>query len=193
MVVDDIDNDGDAAAMGGIDETPESVDPAIGVLNGEGKDAVITPVALARTLSKWHQLDRVDAEFEKVIQTRDNAVEILSGRKGSGVQFVNDGVAERYSLPAVVGPLKLPPVDHRRQGMHAVGLTKGSGVGEGFASIDRKPIPVSGTNGQGYLPVAVFFFLQGVPAIGFDKLRAFGQRRPNAEFSELPFIPRAYV
>jgi hypothetical protein len=74
--------------------------------------------------------------------------------------------------------------------MYSIGLTKAGRIGEGVAPVDAKTISVSGSNGEGYLPVLVVP-LHRVAGIRKEQLDAFGQRRPNDELRGGCIIPGA--
>ena len=75
MVVDDVQNDGQAAAVALGHETRQPLRAAVGILDGEGIDAVIPPVPPARELGHRHELDGRHAELPEVIEVRHDAIE----------------------------------------------------------------------------------------------------------------------
>ena len=62
MVVDHVEDHGQAGLMGGVDEPLQRPRAAVAVLHGVGMDAVVAPVAVAGELGHRHQLDRRDAQ-----------------------------------------------------------------------------------------------------------------------------------
>ena len=66
MVVDDIEDDADAQAVGGIDEARKSSGRAVEPGGGEQIDAVVAPAELGREIGDRHHLDDGDAEFRQM-------------------------------------------------------------------------------------------------------------------------------
>ena len=66
MVVNEVDKQGDAAAMAFVNERFKVVWGAVGVLDSERKDAVISPVSGSRKLANRHQLNGVNSEFREL-------------------------------------------------------------------------------------------------------------------------------
>jgi hypothetical protein len=62
VVQDEIEDHAHALRMGGIDEPPQAVRAAVGVMRRPQEDAVVAPPPLARELRHRHQLDRIHAE-----------------------------------------------------------------------------------------------------------------------------------
>jgi len=75
MVMDAIQDGGEAALVAGIHEPPQTVRPAIGVLHGEEIDAIVAPVARAGELRHRHDFHGSDAEIPEHIEVRDDGVE----------------------------------------------------------------------------------------------------------------------
>ena len=61
--------------MTGIDEVLQSGRPAVGIVDGEGEDAVVTPVAPARELGHRHELDGTHPERGEVLELAAAPVE----------------------------------------------------------------------------------------------------------------------
>src|SRR5262249_37530142 len=63
VVVDDVENDREPNAVSPIDEAPQSIGAPISTLCRVEMRAVVSPVAAARALGDWHQLDCGNAEI----------------------------------------------------------------------------------------------------------------------------------
>jgi hypothetical protein len=68
---------------------------------------VVAPVALAGKLGNGHQLQRRDAETSEFVEVGNNRLEGALGRAGSDVNLLEDLVAERESVPVLVGPAEV--------------------------------------------------------------------------------------
>src|SRR5262245_12566467 len=75
MIVDNIENDRQTFAMAGVDQALERSGPAVGVLDGEWKDAVVTPISGAGKLTDRHELERGDAETFEAREVHRNRIE----------------------------------------------------------------------------------------------------------------------
>ena len=82
VVVDHVEHDAEAVAVGGIDQAPEAPRPAIGGLRCEEVGAVVAPVARAGELADRHELDRGDPEVDQLGQVRDDGLERPRRREG---------------------------------------------------------------------------------------------------------------
>src|ERR1700754_3835311 len=151
MIIDHIDDDRNAFPVRCIDETLEAGDTAIGVLYGEGIDAVIAPVAVTWELRQWHELDRIDAQLHEVIEPLYDPFKVVRGREGAGMQFVDDLVAERDAFPVAVRPGKMP-VGDGGGAVYALRLIKGGRVGAGGLAVETVSIERSGADGKTQLP-----------------------------------------
>ena len=75
VVVDDIEDDGKAALMSGIDKAAKRGGTAVIGLHGVEADAIISPVAGAGNGVDGHQFDGGDAEVAEVVEAEDGRVE----------------------------------------------------------------------------------------------------------------------
>src|SRR6266508_2100852 len=97
MVVDDIEDDGDAARMCGVDKTPQPVRTAVTFLDGEDIGRVVAPRNIGRKFVGRKQLDRIDAKVSEIIEAANDGVEVPPSVAATGiesetpdVQFVDD-------------------------------------------------------------------------------------------------------
>ena len=100
VVVDDVEDHGQAGGVGGVDEPLEPLRAAVGGLRGRHVDAVVAPAAAARELGHRHQLDRGDAELAQPGQVRDRRLERALGRERADVQLVQHQVAQARAAPS---------------------------------------------------------------------------------------------
>jgi hypothetical protein len=119
VVVDDVEHDGEAEPVGGVDEAGEAIGAAVGMLHGVGEHAVVAPVASAGELGDRHHLDRGDAEFAQSGKVTDRGVEGALGGERADVHLVEHGVGELDTGPGVVVPSEHRLVDHRRRPVDA--------------------------------------------------------------------------
>ena len=115
MVVDDIENDGDAAGMGGVDQSAEPVRPAIALLDCEDEGRIVAPGDIPREFIGSHHLNCVDTEILEVVELADDGIEVAApigaGRiehKTSDMQLVDDELIPGRrriagALPDIIG------------------------------------------------------------------------------------------
>src|SRR5207253_78867 len=75
VVVDDVEEDGEPGRVARVHQATEPARAAIGRLRSVEVDAIVTPVARARELGDWHQLDGGHAEVGKRGKMRDDRLE----------------------------------------------------------------------------------------------------------------------
>src|SRR5579862_3069756 len=106
VVVDDIKDDSDAGAVAGVYETLERFAAAVRILHGEGIDAVIAPVSLARKLRDRHRFNRRDAKILERFKARDDGVEGALGSEGADVKLIDNILRERQATPGLILPIE---------------------------------------------------------------------------------------
>ena len=111
VVVHDVDDDAEAAVVGGVDEAGQAVGPAVHLLDGRREHTVVAPVAGAGRGVQRHQLDEGDAERGEAVELADGGVERALGREHAHVELVVHRVHEGDAAPAAVGPRVLGRVD----------------------------------------------------------------------------------
>ena len=92
VVVDHVEQHGQAQAMGLVDQPAEVVGPAVASRRGEQVHAVVAPAAAAREVGHGQQLDGRDAQLGKLRQPAGHALEGPLRREGADVQLVDDQV-----------------------------------------------------------------------------------------------------
>ncbi len=164
VVVDDVENDGEAALVAGIDEALECEGTAVSGVNGEWRDAVAAPVAAAGEGGDGHDHNSCHAGFCECIEVRDDGVEGAFGGERADVEFVKDVVAEGESTPAFVMPGE-GCGDELGWSVDALGLESRCGVGQ-VAAVDAEEVAcVVREIGEGELMVAVQLGLHGENAL----------------------------
>ena len=90
VVVDDVEHDGQAPAMAGVDEPFQAVRTAVALVDRVPEHPVIAPVPFAVEVVDRQQFDVGDAEFGEIVQSFDRGVERALLGERSDVQFVDD-------------------------------------------------------------------------------------------------------
>ena len=83
VVVDDVEEDGEAAGMAGLDEPLQLLRRAIPRSGRIEENAVISPISSSRKLGDRHQLDGSRAELLDVIEMPDNPSKVAVFGKGA--------------------------------------------------------------------------------------------------------------
>ena len=122
VVVDDIQDHGQAGQMARVDKTLHRLGTAIGLVGREQVDAVVTPAARAGELGHRHDLDRIHAELDQVGEALDRGIERSGGGERADVKLVQDEAFKWAAAPAGVAPRMGGLVDDLRQPQHTVGL-----------------------------------------------------------------------
>ena len=78
VVVDDVEDDGDATTVGGIDEPAEPVRTPVRLLDREDEGGVVAPRDVAGELVGRHHLDDVDAQVGQVVELADDGLEVAA-------------------------------------------------------------------------------------------------------------------
>ena len=129
VVVDDVEEDGEPGRVARVHQATEPARAAIGRLRSVEVDAIVTPVARARELGDWHQLDGGHAEVGERGKMRDDRLERPGRCERAHVELVDDQVARRVAAEVLVGPEEAPRIHHRRGPVHALGLPARDRVG----------------------------------------------------------------
>ena len=152
VVVDHVQNHGDAQIVGCLNEGLQIGIAAIGSVQGEQVGAVIAPVALAGEGGQRQQLDHRNAEGLQVRQLGPGGGQGPLRGEGADMQFIDDGIFDGDAAPAV--RLDAGWIGHRRGAMHAVRLGTGGRVRIGGAVQLEAVAAALGQPGQAQAPVA---------------------------------------
>src|SRR5712691_7018443 len=120
VVVDHVEDDGETALMRCVDQHAQVVRPAVGARRRVEQDAVVAPIARPRKIGHWHDLDRVDAELDQMIELLDRRAKSSLRRECADMQLINNQLAKWWAPPAIVLPCIAAGIDHLRWPMHAL-------------------------------------------------------------------------
>ena len=179
VVVDDVEHDGEALTMGGVDEARQPLRTAVGGVRREGVEPVVAPAAVAREGRHRHQLDCGDAELAQPAQARDHAVERARGRERADVELVEDELVEREVRAR--SDLERRRVEDSRRAENAVRLPARAGIGPGGLPVEDEAVVVAGRSGQPALPDTIGRFSQEVIAVGQAHGHPAGLGSPGAQ------------
>ena len=196
VVVDDVQDDGQAVAVGGVDEALEAVRAAVGLVRRVPVDAVVAPAPLAAERVHRHELDVGDAEFDQVRQALDGGVECAAGGERADVQLVDDrarqGPAGPRARPASRSRLVIQPTGP----VYAVRLPARTRIGQHRLVVVEQEAVVGARR---HVDVG------GPPAVGLGLHQVRGsvdpgphplrRRRPDPQFthSAIPIYPRCRI
>ncbi len=122
VVVDDVQQHGQAEAVGRVHQPAQIVGRAVAARRREGRDPVIAPVAVAGKIGHGHQLDGRHPERAQGAETLTRRREGAGRGEGADVQLVDDEVSQRPAGPVRVGPSIRGRCDHHRRTVDAIGL-----------------------------------------------------------------------
>ena len=75
VVVDDVENDRESERVRRIDQRAQIVGRPVGARRGVKHHAVVTPISLAGKIADRHQLDRIDAQRDEMLEPLDRYYE----------------------------------------------------------------------------------------------------------------------
>ena len=127
MIVDHVEQHGDAASVRRFDEGLEILWPPIGRVGGVGVDPVVAPAPAAAEVANRHDLDRGRAEFDEVIELIGRPGERSGWREGADMQLIEHDVVPGPARPAVAPDIRLV-VDRLAWPVHVPGLKAGRWV-----------------------------------------------------------------
>ena len=134
MVVDDVEQDREAARVAGLDQRLQIVGPAIARGGREQLHAVIAPVAVARE-TRAIGISSIAVTPSSTRSSRCAIAPAKSPVRGerAEMQLVDDDLFPRPAAPAGVGPAIGAGVDDLAGAVHAIGLKARGRVGKAFA------------------------------------------------------------
>ena len=122
VVVDDVEDHGEAERVRAVDEPPQVVRRAVVVGGRVEVHAVVAPVVAAGALGERHHLDRRDPDVGEVGQGARGRLPRALGRERPDVQLVEDVAIARDASPARVGPRERARLDDLRGPERPLGL-----------------------------------------------------------------------
>src|SRR6185295_5402749 len=111
MVVNDIKDYSQAAAVAGVDQALEPLRTSIGVVRRVKIDTIVSPTAASGKFCHRHQLDMTDAEVNQIIEFIDGRDEGSFRCEGSDMKLVDRGGRKRRRLPSSIRPRKGSVID----------------------------------------------------------------------------------
>ena len=180
VVVDHVEQHGEAGGVGRVDEPGEALGAAVGGVRGRQVDAVVAPAVAAGELGDGHQLDRGDAELAQGGEVLDRRREGARGRERPDVQLVDDELGERDAGPAVVTPGQARRVEHARAAAQPLGLPAGGRIGQ-LVAVEREDVVVAVGGGGGGLEDAVAGVRERMLGVAHAQRQGAGRRGPDAE------------
>ena len=182
VVVDDVEEHGEALGVGRVHEPAQVAGAAVGVGRRVEGGAVVAPPALAGEVGERQELDGRYAEVCQVPQPLADAVERALLRERPDVELVHDEVFQHGRRPPVAGPRERGRVHHLARAVDALRLVPRGGVRDMLASVERDPVAVARRHpAHERLVVAVARGVErGGPSVE-DDLDAVGGGRPDAE------------
>jgi hypothetical protein len=124
VVEDRIDQYAQTAVVAGVDESDQSVGPAVRFVHRIPEHAVITPPVRAAKRVDRHYLDEIHAQIHQVVQLLDRRVEGAVGSERADVQFVDHPAFDRAALPVAVGPRVGRRLPELRSRVHTLRLAR---------------------------------------------------------------------
>src|SRR5947209_2982160 len=106
MVVDAVEDDAEIARMARADKPLERIRPAIRLVHGVERDAVVAPPVLTGVRRHRQHFNGIDPELDEMVESLDGRVERAFGCERADMHLVKNGAGERYASPSVVVPLE---------------------------------------------------------------------------------------
>ena len=129
VIVDDVEDDREAAGVGRLDEGLYVLGTAVAGVRRVGQHAVVAPIVAAREVADRHDLDGGDAETHEVVQPIDGGAERARGREAADVQLVEHGLVPGLAAPGLVAPPVRGRVDHLARAVDVLRLEARGGIG----------------------------------------------------------------
>jgi hypothetical protein len=180
VVVDDVEQHGEAGPVRGVDELLEAERAAVGGLRGGQVDAVVAPAVAAGELADRHQLDGGDPQLPQLAQVRDDRLEGAFGGERADVQLVEDEVVDGGRHPLPVRPLEGAGIDHAGRPPQPFRLPAARGIGQRLA-VEHERVIGAGGSLHDRLVDAVAGVLHGVLAPVHPQLHVVRLGSPDAE------------
>jgi hypothetical protein len=140
VVVDHIQDDGEAAIVTGIDQILQPLGSSVGVMRSVEIDTVIAPASCPGKLADRHEFHMGYAKPHQVIESVHCGVECSIRGVTADVHLVDDPGRKRPGLPVLVCPKISIVVQKPGRAMNALRLPEGTWVRQGFPLIQDKGI-----------------------------------------------------
>ena len=122
VVVDDVEDHGDAAAVCHVDEPAEVVGRAVEMRRRVQIDAVVSPAETPFELGDRHHLDDREARVRELAQLGGRGGKRAGTRERADVHLVDHLTFERHAGPRLIGPAERAGIDDLRRAVHAFRL-----------------------------------------------------------------------
>ena len=122
MVVDDVEDHGDAARVRRVDEAPEVVGRAVKTRRREQIDAVVAPPEAPLELRDRHHLDERDADARELPQLLRRRGKRARARERADVHLVRDLSRQHRAGPRLIGPAERVRIDDLGRSVRTLGL-----------------------------------------------------------------------
>ena len=191
VIVDHIEEDGQAARVAGIDQAFQPLRATVGVMGGVKVHAVIAPPPAPRELVDGHQLDVRDAEVDQVIEPRNGGLEGPGWGEGAR-HGVRTGRPRTEGLPASAGPAReRPAAPTTRRGLwtpYGCHGERGSGSGSPPSRRKADPLPglAAGTSVNHQPPSLAFRGMRSPPTCTSTLCAMSAQRETSSYIFSLP-------
>ncbi len=144
MVVDDVEEYGEAEPVRGVHEMTQVVRRAVAARRREQGHAVVAPVARPGKIGDRHQLNRGCPKLGDRAEPSRDARERPFGTERADVQLVEDDVGQLTTGPAHIGPGERIRIDDLRGAVHAVWLPSRRRIRQRGAAVEAIPVAIAG-------------------------------------------------
>ena len=181
MVVDDVKQHHQAAAVRGVDERLEIFWPAVGRIRRKPQHAVITPVAAAEEIRDRHQFYCGKAGAYDFVETIDRGSKRPARRECADMQFEDDRLMPRPAAPSRRLPFKAV-INHFAWAENVLRLKGRCRIGHFKIAVDAKLVLRAGPRlcHRCAEPAALGASHRGYARC--DHVNRFRRRRPKAKF-----------
>src|ERR1700723_2827024 len=187
MVVNDIQNYGDAQHMRAIDEGAKIIRGAVKTRGCKKIHSVVAPSEFPGEIGYRHQFDDGNSKIGELLQTLHCSAICAFLRESANVHFIDNLAFDANSAPARVGPLEFTGIHNLREFIRPFRLKTRCGIGERAFAVDHVGI-ASAVSDAFYeaAKIAVRFLRQFDIAIGAIAPGSYDAncgtlRRPDAE------------
>ena len=147
VVVDHVQEHGEAPGVAGVHQAFEPVGTAVGLVGSEEVHPVVAPAAGSGEPVHRHQPEVGDPQVLQVIQARRDPVERPLRRERPHVEFVHRGPGEGFGYEPRVGPGERRVIHRLRGTVDSAGLARGAGIGKRRPPVEREGVFGSGRDG----------------------------------------------
>src|SRR5262249_51460576 len=127
-----------------VDESTKVVRLAVTTSRREEVHTVVAPIAAARKIGHWHELDSTNSQLDEIGKPGGGRGKGSLASERANVQFVDAQVLGRNAAPSLVGAVEPRWVDYFRRTVDPIGLGSGCGIGKRTATVNQIAIVVAG-------------------------------------------------